>query len=177
MKTAIFAVLFLAAPCGAKEKKVKQTPSEIESLASFTLPPGWEVEKGAGPDPSLRASRGRHLLRVRLFGGPKSRYDAPAKYLTGLESTTMGRPPERDGSAKVAGGELPVYRHGYPIELGDPHLVSPDSPKLATERFVLVPAGKRFFVLSYAFESSIPDPSGDGTKAWEAFLKGFAPRR
>lgn len=177
MRTAALALLILAAPCGAKEKKVKQTPSEIEALALFSLPSGWEVEKGSGADPSLRASRGRHVLRVRLFGGPKSRYDAPAKYLAGLEATTMGRPPERAGTAKVGDKEVPLYRHGYPIELGDPHMVSPEPPKLAKEHFVLVPAGKRFFVLSYAFESSIPEPSGEGEKAWEEFLKSFSLRR
>ncbi len=177
MKTAILAALFLAAPCGAKEKKVKQSPSEIDALAVFKLPADWTVEKGSGADPSLRVSRGRHLLRVRLFGGAKSRYDAPSKYLTGLEATTMGRPPEQSGTAAVAGKEVPVYRHGYPIELGDPHMVSPDPPKLAKERFVLIPAGKLFFVLSYAFESPIPDPSGDGEKAWADFLKSFTLRR
>lgn len=176
MRSALLAVLLIAAPAGAKEKKVKPIASDIDALARFQLPKGWEVEKRAGADPSLRATQGRHVLRIRLYGGPGSRYDGPEKFLSGFEAMTMGRPVEKTGEAKVGGLSTPLYRHGYPIALGDPHMVESGPPKLALERFCLVAAGKRFFVLSYAYESAIPDPGGDGEKAWEAFLKGFSLR-
>jgi len=36
-----------------------------------------------------------------------------------------------------------------------------------------VPAGKQFFVLSYSYGDSIPDPNYDGQKAWRKFLETF----
>lgn len=170
------ALLLVAAPAGAKEKKVKPIASDIEALARFKLPKGWEVEKRAGADPSLRVTRGRHVLRIRLYGGSGSRYAGPENFISGFEAMTMGHATEKIGEAKVGGLSLPLYRHGYPIDLGDPHQVNPGPPKLAKERFCLVPAGKRFFVLSYAHESAIPDPSGAGERAWQEFLEGFSLR-
>ena len=177
MKPAIFLSLLIlaAAPSGAKEKPVKTAPSEIDSLLRYSLPDGWSVErKAAATDPSIRADDGNDIIKIRLYGGKGSRYAAPENFIEGFEAMTMGRPPESKGEMKVAGRVATVYSHGYPIELGDPHAVGGAPPKMAREQFLILPAGRRFVVLSYARETSIPDPARAGEKAWAAFLKSIA---
>ena len=156
-------------------KILKETGgNEIDSRASSKLPEGWTVEKTAqANDFGLRASRSSNVIRMRLFGGKGSRYGTAEAYLGGIEAGTMGRPPETNEVVTVSGINTRLYRHGYPINLGDPHAVDPRPPQLATEQFCMVPAGDRFFVLSYAHESLLPELSGEGDKAWRAFLRSF----
>lgn len=145
----------------------------IDDLAVYSAPENWAVERDTvSADPKTRWTFGRHVLTVKLLGGPGSRYASPAEYLDGFEARTLGAPAVRVGTATAAGA--PLYEHRYPIDLGDPHEASPAAPVLAREEFCLVPAGKRFFALSYAYEAVIPDPRMDGGAFWRQFLKGFS---
>lgn len=175
-RTAALAAAFLwtlAAPALAKDKeKPVKTLSEIEQTAAFSLPEGWSQEKSSGADPYVRLSKGRHVIRIRLLGGPGSAKASPEAFLESPAAGTAGRPPEVSGEVKVAGQERKIYRHQYGVDLGDPH-AKRSAPGMAEEQYVLVPAGKRFFVLSYAYESAVPSANNAGEKAWEAFLAGF----
>jgi hypothetical protein len=163
---------------GKKGKKTRrvQTGNEsgIFSAARFTQLPGWEKEEVRTPsDPHVTFSLGVDTIKVRLLGGGGSRYASEEGFLKGFEATTMGRPPEVVRQVKVAGRETPVYRHGYPIMLGDPHILDPRPPRLATEEFVILPLGRKFFVLSWAHESPVPDPDAAADKVWAEFLDSF----
>jgi hypothetical protein len=147
---------------------------ELDAFVSYTLPDGWDVEKSAGrADPGVRISRSLHVIQVRLFGGRDSRYASAEAYLRGFEATTMGRPPEEVGIVTVSAVDTWLYRRGYPINLGDPHMSNPRYPSLATEKFCILRTGGRFLVLSHAYESPIPDPFPEGEEAWEGFLRSF----
>ena len=178
-KTWIAALAFalLAAPAGAEEKAVKEKTSAVESVARFSAPAGWIVERREGDDPSVRISRSGRIIMIRLFGGEGSDYAQPVDYLAGPGASTMGRPPEKDKPATVAGVKTRLYRRGYPVRLGDPHRRGAGPPELAREMFCVVPAGRRFLVLSYADENPMPDASGEGEKAWRAFLQSFQLKR
>jgi hypothetical protein len=116
-------------------------------------------------------SDGLDRITVRVFGARGSGYKNPALFLAGAAASTMGRKPENAGSVTVAGRRLALYKHGVPINLGDPHVPS-GPPMLGTEIFCILPAaGGRFVVLAYARESPAPDLEGRGDAAWEAFLK------
>ena len=142
--------------------------------ARFAAPAGWELERSdSAADPSVRLEKGLDVMRIRYLGGPGSRYRSPSGFLRGFEATTMGRPPKPVRRARLAGREVRVYGHGYPVDLGDPHLVDPRPPALAREEFCLLPSGRGFFVLSWAHESPVPDPEAAGEKAWRALLASF----
>lgn len=169
---ALAGLLALAAPAGAKEKRVKKSlPSEIERLASYAPPKAWQAEKEGKADPSIRFSSGPRVIRVRLFGGKGSAHASPDLFLE--NAAAAGRAPSISGSAAVAGKERPLYRAEYAVGLGDPHeRRNPEG--MAEEQFVIVPAGRRFFVLSYAYDSAVPAAPGSAEdKDWEAFLASF----
>jgi len=166
MRLSILAAVIASALAGAGEAPVPQTFGS----ARYVEPAGWQAEKS---DSSLRFSRGVDVIKARWFGGKGSRYAAAGDYLVGFEATTMGKTPEKARLAKVAGRKVWVYRHGYPIDLGDPHAASPGPVQLASEEFCILPMGTRFLVLSWAHESPVPDPEAAGEKAWEAFLSSL----
>ena len=144
----------------------------IDDLARFSAPENWAVERDTvSADPKSRWTFGRHVLTVKLFGGPGSEYETPAAFLDGFGARTMGAPAVRIGTATAAGA--PLYEYRYPVELGDPHAASPVPPVLARAEVCLIPAGKRFFAVSYAYEAIIPDPRLNGQGFWRDFLKGF----
>jgi len=95
-------------------------------------------------------------------------------FLKGFEATTMGKAPERVRQVKAGGRKVWVYRHGYPVDLGDPSAPPAGAPALASEEFCVIPLGGKFFVLSFAHESPIPDPEAAGEKAWAALLASFS---
>jgi hypothetical protein len=148
---------------------------DFAGAARCQAPEGWQSEKAESQaDPALRFSHDSDLIKIRLFGGKGSRYQGPADYLRGFEATSLGKPPQRLRQSQVAGTTVWVYRHSYPLSAGAPGFVDPRSPALASEEFCIMPLGKRFFVLSWAHESPIPDPKSLGGKAWQEFLSSFA---
>ncbi len=182
MKLVLSAVLALSAAASAAtsleaSKTVTiTTPSQaVAALISFQPPKGgWKVEEyanGGGADPVVAFVDGLDRIAVRVFGAPGSGYKNPASFLAGPAASTMGRKPEAIGNITVAGRRLALYKHGFPINLGDPHALSGPT-MLGQEIFLILPtSGRRFIVLSYARESPAPDLERRGQKAWRAFLK------
>lgn len=179
MRFALIAALALSAsPAGSVEvpKTVKaSTPSQaVAAVVSHAPPKGWAVEEYAnndGADPVVAYSDGADRITVRVFGGPGSGYKTPALFLAGAAARTMGAKPENAGSVSVAGRRVALYKRGFPVNLGDPHVPS-GPPILGRELFCVLPAaGGRFVVLAYARESPAPDLEGRGDAAWQAFLK------
>jgi hypothetical protein len=167
------ALLFLAAPSWAADKKSPSPSKVIAGVVRFQPPAGWRPEEYAnGADPVQAFSSGEDRIVVRVFGAPGSAYAGPASYLDGAAASTMGRKPERSGEETVAGSRVVLYQRGFPIALGDPHAPTPPQQPLGREVFLILPGAKgRFAVLSYARESPAPDLKGAGEKAWSAFLK------
>ena len=176
MNIHLLAVLLIPVLAAApKESPVNKPLEDFAGVARYLAPEGWLAEKAESPAaPSVRLSRGQDVIKVRLFGGKGSRYARPADYLKGFEATTMGNPPERLLQAKVAGLKVWVYRHGYPLVQGDPHVMDPRPPMLANEEFCILPAGSRFLVLSWAVERGVPDPEAADEASWQAFLSAFS---
>lgn len=181
MRLALSAVFTLAAAALAASsveapKTVKsKTPADtIAALVKHQPPKGWRVEEytnGGGADPVVAYADGLDRITVRAFGAPGSGYKNAAAFLSGPAAGTMGRKPEKAGLVTVAGRKLTLYKHGLPINLGDPHAPA-GPPMMGREIFCLLPAsGGRFVVLAYARESPAPDLEGLGEKAWAAFLK------
>ena len=181
MSLALPAVLAMSLAASAADsvevsKTVKApTPSQtVASLLSHQPPKGWRFEEyanGGGADPVVAFVDGLDRIAVRVFGAPGSGYKNPAAFLSGAAVSTMGQKPEAIGSVMAAGRQLTLYKHGFPINMGDPH--APSAPTtLGKEVFCILPAAKgRFVVLSYARESPAPDLERRGEKAWAAFLK------
>lgn len=179
MRLALIAALALSASAARSVEVTKtvkaQTPSQsVAALVSHQPPKGWKVEEYSnrgGADPVVAFSDGLDRITVKVFGGPGSGYKTPALFLSGAAASTLGRKPENVGSVEVAGRRVALYRRGFPINLGDPHVPS-GPPMLGKEIFCVLPAsGGRFVVLAYARESPVPDLEGRGDAAWEAFLK------
>lgn len=174
MSLPLFAVLLaLAAPSWAAETKAPSPAKTIAAVIRFSAPKGWRAEEYAnGADLVSAFVSGEDRIVVRVFGAPGSAYADPAAFLSGAAASTMGRPPEKAGEATVAGRRTTLYRRGFPVNLGDPHIPSGRQQVLGLEVFVILPPRKgRFVVLSYARESPAPDLERAGEKAWAAFLK------
>ncbi|MCX5794572.1 MAG: hypothetical protein NTY77_03640 [Elusimicrobia bacterium] len=169
MRAFVLAVLL----CPAAAAPVKQL-ADFAGVAKVQAQEGWTVRRTEGNDPALRLSLGSDIISARLFGGEGSRYLGLHDYLKGFEATTMGSPPERVREATVGGLRVWFYRHGYPINLGDPDTARAGPPELAAEEFCILPVGRRFLVLSWAHESPVPDPEDSGEAAWREFLSDFS---
>lgn len=160
------------APARAEEPKPSLL---IAGALRFEAPKGWQREEysnGGGADPVEAFVSGEDRIIVRVFGAPGSGYKDAASFLAGPGASTMGQPPEKAGSARVSGRERSLYKRGFPINQGDPHVPSGRQQMLGRELFLILPAAKgRFAVLSYSRESPAPDLERRGEKAWAAFLK------
>lgn len=167
----------LAAVAAAPEKPVKDpSPAAVvRSVVRFTGPKGWNKEEyanGGGADPVVAFADGLDRISIRVFGAPGSAYKNPAAFLSGPAASTMGKKPDAAGRARVAGRTVPLYSHGVPVMIGDPHVRSGAPTMLGREVFCVLPAAKgRFVVLALARETPTPDPERKGEKAWQAFLK------
>lgn len=173
-KLLILPLLLLAAAApGGKEKAAVKTTEKISDFAAYAAPEGWAAEeKIEQGDPQARLERGMHVITVRLAGGPGSRYKSPAEFQGGFEARSLGgKPAEKARTAVVAGARVMVYKRKVPVALPPPDESGPAS--MTEEEFCVVPAGKRFFILTYAYGDTTPDPSFDGEKAWGEFLKAF----
>lgn len=164
MRTLALAAL-LACAAGAKE-----TPMTYEA------PSGWAREKKTvGADTLVVFSKPPHRIAIRRLGGKASRHESPAAFLASFEAKSEGgRPPEKAGSARVMGSSAAVWRRSWRKAAGSPHENAPPSAGLATEEFVVVPAGARFYVLSWTVNG--PSPASDkdpGRAAWRTLLSTF----
>lgn len=166
-------LLLAAAAPGGKEKAAVKTPEKISDYASFSAPAGWTSgEKTEQGDPQARLEKGPHVIVARLCGGPGSRYKNQREFLGGFEArSTGGKPAAKTGTTVVSGARVLLYARKVPLALPPPDESGPAA--MGEEAFCLVPAGKRFFVLTYSYGDPTPDPLYDGEKAWREFLKGF----
>jgi hypothetical protein len=161
------------AAASSSETPVATAWIDLAGVARCQAPQGWTIEKTeSAVNPTVRFSNGQDIIRAKLLGGTGSRFATQADYLAGFAATTMGRPPEKIRSIMVAGIETWIYRHGYPTQLGDPHVHDPRPPVLAEEEFCLLPLKEGFVVLSWAREGP-PDPDDSGAVAWRSFLDSF----
>jgi len=173
MKLILFTACLLAAAAPPAKEPVMKAKSPVLEAAHYKVPAGWTEEFSTNQgDPQAVLSKGLHKIRVRFSGGEGSRYKNAAEFLAGFESRSRGgKLPEKTGLVKVSGSKVLLFRREKAVSLPPPDESGPAS--FAPEEFCAVPAGKRFFVLSYLYEDSIPDPDYDGLKVWRTFLKGF----
>ena len=166
--------LLLAAPASvpAKEQPMKIKAS-LTDAAKYEVPKGWTDEFSMNQgDPQALLSLDLHQIKVRLSGGEGSRYKTAGDFLVGLEARSKGgKQPEKTGSAAVSGARVMLYRREVAVSLPLPDTGGPST--YTQEEFCVVPAGKMFFILSYSYRDSIPDPVYDGREAWRKFLKTF----
>ena len=160
-------LLLLALPAAAG------SPEKLSDHASFKAPEGWTVsyrtEQG---DQQAVLERDLHSITVRLAGGPGSRYRSAADFLAGFEARSPGgKLAEKLGGLPVAGKTIMIYRRKVAVGLPPPDASGPST--LADEEFCVLPAGRRFLILTYSYADSIPDPTYDGRKAWLGFLKAL----
>lgn len=169
----IFALLLLAAPaCAPAKEEPMKTKAALSAAVKYEVPKGWTEEFAANQgDPQTLLSRDLHQIKIRLSGGEGSRYKTAGDFLAGFEARSEGRPAEKMGQAAVSGRRVMIYRRAVPVSLPDPGTGGPST--YTQEEFCVVPAGKNFFVLSYSYGDSIPDPGYDGQEAWRKFLKTF----
>ncbi|MDD2805731.1 MAG: hypothetical protein PHV33_09260 [Elusimicrobiales bacterium] len=170
-------LLLTAAAPGGKEKAAVKTTEKIADFATYTAPEGWAAEEKIGQgDPQARLEKGLHVITVRLAGGPGSRYKSPAEFQGGFEARSLGgKPAEKARTVIVSGARVMVYRRKVPVALPPPDESGPAT--LTSEEFCVLPAGRRFFVLSYSYGDTTPDPAYDGEKAWAEFLKSFRAKK
>lgn len=140
--------------------------AQVDLPARYKTPSGWSIENsGSGADAGVRLTQGSAVMKIRLYGGVGSRFKTPRDFMESFAAGSYGQPPRPASIARVAGAERRFYERVYPLK----------RVKQVSERFCLVPAsGGRFFVLSYAWESPVPDLSGEGAQAWAALLNSFS---
>ncbi len=174
MKTLTFVVMLISALARAGEGPVHKPVLHSFGPARYAVSAGWKLEEtGSTADASWRFTKNLDTIELKLLGGQGSRYTSPSDYLSGMEATTMGKAPEKLRQVQVAGLKVWLFRHGYPINLGDPHVADPHPPQLAQIEFCIIPYKKNFFLLSWTHASSLPDLDTVGKKAWEFFLTSF----
>jgi|GEM_PF-1371712 len=168
------AVLFLltAPVCATVKEEPMKIKAALSEAAKYELPKDWTEEFSMNQgDPEALLSKDLHQIKVRLSGGEGSRYKKAGDFLVGFEARSNGKPAEKMGQVAVSGQRVMIYRREVAVSLPPPDTGGPST--FTQEEFCVVPAGKTFFVLSYSYGDSIPDPSYDGQKVWRAFLKTF----
>lgn len=185
-RLAPYAVLLAALAAAAAETPMKKSdapaaPAPGDAVAAqwrFAAPEGWrrsDYANAGGVDAVVAFEKGSDRLTLRLFGAPGSFYKTPEAFFAGPAATTMGKAPDRAGSAAVDGRKIAVYSRRYPLADGDPHMVGPATTRFGDETFCVLPPGAdgRFLVAAYARESPIPDSKGSGEKAWKKLLNSL----
>ena len=172
----IIFVMYLMSSWVAAEAHAKPQ-SMIWTKADFTVPAGWsEYEEMILGEPVLTLSRGLYTIEVHLFGGPDSRHETPTHFLSSWEARDeKGKPAKELGQVLVGDRMAPLYVRTFSMSGRDRD--RPDRMGLERsyrEEFIIVPAGKSFFVLTFTVPIEpppIPDKSVE--TAWKAFLKSF----
>lgn len=175
MKTLLIILVAMAAgvAAAADGKVMEKSREQVADFAVYQVPAGWTASAGASQgDPSLTLTRDMHTITVRLAGGPGSRYKRAADFLVGFGARSPGgKLPEKIASLPIAGVRTIIYRRQIAVSLPDPDKSGPSA--LTAEEFCVVQAGKRFFIFSYSYGDTVPDPGYDGNAAWRKFLRSF----
>ncbi|MEI7529641.1 MAG: hypothetical protein WCK76_11945 [Elusimicrobiota bacterium] len=170
----LFFLLFVAAPvCAPAKEQLMKVKASLSEAAKYEVPKGWAEEFALNQgDPQAVVTRDLHKIKVRLSGGAGSRYKSSGAFLAGFEALSKGgKKADKNVTLVVSGQRVLLYRREVPVTMPAPDMGGPST--YAAEEFCVVPAGKRFFVLSYSYGDSIPDASYDGLAAWRQFLKTF----
>ncbi len=183
MKKLLIALLSLSLRpvAGAAEVPVKtKTPAaDVAALVRFAAPKGWaasDYANSGGADPVVRYEKDSDAITLKAYGGEGSAFPTQEAFLAGPAATSQGAAPKEEGTVVVAGAKRTQYRRKFPVNVPDPH--GPPAPlMLGSERFVIVPVGKRFVVISSVHESAVPDMERSGEKAWAALLKTVKPAK
>lgn len=176
----IIFVMCLISPGMASAAPTK-SPSMIRTNADFTVPEGWsEYEEMILGEPVLTLSRGSYTIHVQFFGGPDSRHETPADFFSSREAKDdKGRPAQELGKVLVGERVTPLYVRTFSMSGKDRDL--PDRTALERiyrEEFIIVPAGKPFFVLTFTVPVEPPPiPDRSTETAWKAFFKSFIPKQ
>ncbi|MDE2490883.1 MAG: hypothetical protein KGM24_08545 [Elusimicrobia bacterium] len=176
MRLAWLAVLAAAVAAAPAPRKTPSPAEAVAALVGVAAPAGWTrsaYSNAGGADPVVAFERGADRLVVRVFGAPGSFYATPADFLKGPAATTLGRRPDRAGSARVSGRRVRVWRRSFPLDDEDPHTPYLRRRRMGGEYFCVLPPAPdgRFVVLSWQRSGPGFDPSHAGKRAWEAFLK------
>lgn len=171
-------LLLILVTCTAVAALTIQPPMKIKdslsAAAQYEVPQGWEEKFSVNQgDPQAILSHDLHEITVRLVGGEKSRYKTAADFWAGFEarSHSGGNLAEKIGAVDVSGMSVMLYRRAVVVSLPPPDASGPST--FTDEEFCVVPAGKMFFVLSYSYGDSIPDPTYNGLAVWRKFLQDF----
>ena len=177
LAVAVFTMLLLLclsiAPAAANKRALGKGGEQVSDFASYSVPEGWtssiETEQG---DPHVVLTRKRDEITIRLAGGEGSRYKTVADFLVGFEARSYGgKLADRLGDVVVADQKTFLYRRQVIVSLPPPGEGGPIH--LTPEEFCVVMVGERFFILSYSYGDSIPDPYYNGRDVWREFLKSF----
>lgn len=160
-------------PAAANERAMEKAREQVSDFAQYSVPEGWtssvKTEQG---DAQVVLTRNLHKITIRLAGGEKSRYKAAADFLVGFEARSPGgKLADRLGDVLVAGQKTFLYSRQKIVSLPPPGEGGPTH--LTPEEFCVVMVGERFFILSYSYGDSIPDPNYNGRDVWREFLKSF----
>lgn len=175
MNALVLCLLFAltAAPAQAGESPMQKPQEKISAASRYAVPAGWKSSfKTEQGDPQAVLERDMHVITVRLAGGEGSRYRTAADFLVGFEARSPGgKLPEKLGAMVVAGQKVMLYRRKIPVSLPPPDAAGPST--MTEEEICVLKAGSRFFILTYSYGDTVPDPTYDGLKAWRGFLAGF----
>jgi len=169
----LFSLLLLAAPASPAKEQSMKTKDGLSAYIKYEIPKGWEEELSLNQgDPQAVLSLDLHKIKIRLSGGEKSRSKSAGDFLVGLEARSKGgKLPEKKEFTVVSGMRVMLYRREIAVSLPPPGTGGPSA--FAREEFCVVPAGKRFFILSYSHDAPIPDTTYNGLETWRKFLKSF----
>ncbi len=146
----IFAMCLMSS--GVATEVSAKSQSMIQTKADFTVPEGWsEYEETIFGEPVLTLSRGLYTIQIHLFGGPGSRHETPANFLSSWEARDeKGQPAKELG--QVLPGDRATLLYVRTFSMSGKDRDRPDRMALERsyrEEFIIVPAGKSFFVLTF----------------------------
>ncbi len=165
---------------GVTTEASAKSPSIIWTKADFTVPEGWsEYEETILGEPVLTLSRGLYTIGVHLFDGTNSRHETPVDFLSSWEARDeKGQPAKEMGQVLAGDRESLLYVRTFSMSGKDRD--RPDRMALERsyrEKFIIVPAGRSFFVLTFTVPIEPPPlPDRSVETAWKAFFKSFRPK-
>lgn len=174
MKTLFsFLFLFLNLSSWGTQLKQPEASDQFSGAVSYTIPAGWTKSSGEKQaDKLLTLSHGAHSITIRLSGEPKSRYKNGNEFLAGFEARSAdGTRPKKIAQLKISGKSVLLFSRKIAVHMSPPDTAGP--AEFAVQEFCVIPAGNKFFILTYSSNSSIPDPDYNALAAWRTFLTTF----
>ncbi|MBI3549462.1 MAG: hypothetical protein HY078_10525 [Elusimicrobia bacterium] len=147
----------------------------IQSHAKYQAPRGWSRRSNSmGEDHALFYSKGPFEIRVQLLGGPDSSFSGPQDFLDSFSAGGGEKESFKEiGSSAVAGADRALYEHRHTPVVRDPHGPAPAS-RPVRELLCVVPAGRRYFVLTFSASSDDARVLETVREEWTALLSTFS---